>query len=68
MRRRSLAGALAGAAVAVALVRRRPARRRDRADLYYDDGSMLSLEDGAPDASPLVALAREALRAVAPAP
>lgn len=63
MRRRSLVGALLGAAWAAALLRRRAAGRGERVDLYYDDGSMVSLADGSPDASPLLALAREAVRA-----
>jgi hypothetical protein len=63
MRRLSLVGALAGAAAAAALLRRRSVERRERVDVYYDDGSMISLEDGAPDAAPLLALARDALRA-----
>jgi hypothetical protein len=58
-----LAGAVLGAAGAAALLRRRSAERRERVDVYYDDGSMISLEDGAPDAAPLLALARDALRA-----
>jgi hypothetical protein len=49
-----VAGALAGAAV----FRRRTAQR-DRADLYFEDGSMLSLTNGSPGAQPLLAKARE---------
>lgn len=63
MRRLSLAGALVGAVGAAALLRRRAVERRERVDLYYGDGSMLSLEDGSQEAAPLLALAREALRA-----
>ena len=40
------AGSLAGSV----LVRRRAARKRERVDLYADDGSMLSLADGSPEA------------------
>jgi hypothetical protein len=68
MRRRSLLGAALGAAGAVALLRRRTAERREHVDLYYDDGSMLSLERGAPDAAPLLQLARDALRAAGGSP
>jgi hypothetical protein len=63
MRRLSLLGAVLGAAGAAALLRRRSAERRERVDVYYDDGSMISLEDGARDAAPLLDLAREALQA-----
>jgi hypothetical protein len=35
---------------------------RDRADLYFEDGSMLSLTNGAPGAERLLPLAREILR------
>jgi hypothetical protein len=53
------AGSLAGAV----LFRRRAARRRERADLYFDDGSMISLVEGTPDAERLLPLARDVLRA-----
>jgi hypothetical protein len=48
------AGSLAGSV----LVRRRAARRRERVDLYAEDGSMVSLADGSPDAERLLAIAR----------
>jgi hypothetical protein len=53
------AGSLAGAV----LFRRRAARRRERADLYFDDGSMVSLVEGTPEAERLLPLAREVLAA-----
>ncbi len=56
----ALAGALLGAA---GLLRRGTARRRERVDLYFEDGSMVSLGEGSPEASRLLPLAREALRA-----
>ena len=40
---------------------RRSAGRRDRVHLYYDDGSMVTLERGAHEAEPLLAAARSAL-------
>ncbi len=53
------AGSLAG----MILWRRRFSQRRERVDLYYDDGSMVSLTEGSPDAERLLPLAREVLRA-----
>jgi hypothetical protein len=53
-----VAGGMLGAA---AFVRRRSATR-ERVDLYYEDGSMLSLASGSADAEPLLPLAREILR------
>ena len=58
------AGVVAAVLVAVAWVRRAGARRRERVDLYYADGSMVSLGDGSPEAERLLLLARDALRAV----
>jgi hypothetical protein len=43
--------------------RRRAATRRERIDLYYEDGSMISLDEGSPAAGRLLPLARETLRA-----
>jgi hypothetical protein len=48
-------GSLAGSI----LYRRRAARQRERVDLYAEDGSMVSVADGAPDAARLLAIARE---------
>ena len=53
-----VAGGMLGAA---AFVRRRSATR-ERVDLYYEDGSMLSLSSGSADAEQLLLLAREILR------
>ena len=49
------AGATVGALV---FVRRRSARSAVRADLYFDDGSMLSLDDQAPEIDGLMRAAR----------
>lgn len=55
---------LALASFAGAIVYRRAfARRRERVDLYYDDGSMVSLGEGSPGAERLLPLAREVLEA-----
>ena len=43
--------------------RRRTERRRTRVDLYFEDGSMVSLEAGRPDADRMLPLAAEALAA-----
>lgn len=39
---------------------RRREVRRERIHLYYDDGSMVTLERGAPEAEQLLAVARSA--------
>jgi hypothetical protein len=49
------AGSLAGSV----LYRRRAARRRERVDVYAEDGSMASFADGSPEAERVLALARE---------
>jgi hypothetical protein len=51
-----------GGMIAGAAFIRRQAAQRQRVDLYYADGSMLSLTDGAPGADRLLPLAREILR------
>jgi hypothetical protein len=64
-RRRLLTGFLlgAGSLAGTVLYRRRTARRRERVDLYYEDGSMVSLTEGSPDAERLLPLARDVLGA-----
>jgi hypothetical protein len=64
MRRSSAAilGVLVGMVTGAAFFRR-ATLRRERVDLYYEDGSMVSLGDGAPDAARLLPLAREFVRA-----
>jgi hypothetical protein len=56
-----IVGIVGGMAAGAAFVRRQAAQR-ERVDLYYADGSMLSLSDGAPGADRLLPLAREILR------
>ena len=46
----SLAGTIA--------FRRRFATRKERVDVYFEDGSMVSLSDGSPDAATVLPLAR----------
>jgi hypothetical protein len=70
MARRKLLGALSlavGSAAGAVLLRRRHAHRASRVDLYFDDGSMLSLAEGSPEAERLVPLGREALAVAGPA-
>jgi hypothetical protein len=59
MRRSAAAvlGVLGGMIAGAALIRRQSARR-DHADLYFEDGSMLSLTNGSPGAERLLPLAR----------
>jgi len=52
------AGSLAGSV----LVRRRAARRRERVDLYADDGSMHSFGEGTVEADRLLPIAHDLLR------
>jgi hypothetical protein len=58
--RNVLTGALLGAGSVIGgiLLRRRAARTRDRVDLYYGDGTMVSLT-GASAAEPFLRHARE---------
>ena len=55
-----------GAGAATVLLRRNARGRRDRVDLYFADGSMVSLADGSPEGDRLLALGREVLRATTP--
>jgi len=48
------------------LYRRSSGRRRDRVDVYFDDGSMVSLVEGSPEADALLPLARAVLAAARP--
>jgi hypothetical protein len=54
---------LAAAAAAGAVVWQRRQARRERVDLYFADGSMVSLEEGSLDADRLLPLARDVLAA-----
>ena len=62
--RRSIAALLGiiGGMLAGAAFIRRQAAHRERADLYFEDGSMLSLTNGSPGAQTLLPLAREVIR------
>jgi len=62
-RHKAVAGAalVAGSLAGLVALRRRSARRRDRVDVYFEDGSMVSLADGAPEASTVLPLASRIL-------
>lgn len=51
----------AGSAAGAALWRRRSGRRKERVDLYFPDGSMISVAEGSPQAGLLLPIARRAL-------
>jgi hypothetical protein len=55
-----IVGVLGGMMAGAAFIRRRTAER-ERADLYFEDGSMLSLSNGSPGAERLLPLARRIL-------
>ena len=57
----ALLGIGLGAGAGTILLRRGGRARRERVDLYFDDGSMISLTDGSPDAAQLLPLARRIL-------
>jgi hypothetical protein len=62
--RRSVAailGVVGGMLAGAAFIRRRAASS-ERADLYYEDGSMISISNGSADAERLFPLAREVIR------
>jgi hypothetical protein len=65
MRRRLilLVGFIIGALAGSMLYRRSFARRPERIDVYYDDGSMVSYVDGSGEADSLLPAARDALAA-----
>jgi hypothetical protein len=56
--------ALVGIAFAgIVVYRRRFMARRERVDLYYEDGSLISLEQGQDGSATLLPLAHDVLRA-----
>jgi hypothetical protein len=65
MRRKALGllGFASGLLAGSVLYRRTIARRRERIDVYFDDGTMLTLVDGSPEAEDALSIARDALAA-----
>jgi hypothetical protein len=53
----------AGSFGASVYYRRRAVRRRARVDLYYEDGTMVSLPEGSPGAEKLLPIAHDLLHA-----
>jgi len=56
-----LSGFVTGAVAGSLVYRRSVGRRRDRLDVYFDDGSMVSLVEGSPEADRILPVARELL-------
>jgi len=66
MKRRllGLLGFATGIFAGSVVLRRRFRKPRDRVEVYFDDGAMISYVEGAPEAATLLDAARDALRAV----
>ena len=67
MARRRLLGLLGfgtGLAAGSVLYRRSYGRRRERVDIYFDDGSMVSFAEGSAEAERLLQVARDVVAAV----
>ena len=64
MRRGRLVALALGAASLAGVLWKRGRRRRERVDLYFEDGSMISLAGDSAEGQLLIPYAREALRAV----
>ena len=65
MRRKALGlfGFATGVFAGSVLYRRTLARRRERVDVYFDDGTMITYVDGSPEADAVLPIARDALAA-----
>jgi hypothetical protein len=66
MRRKALGllGFASGIFAGSVLYRRTVTRRRERVDVYFEDGAMITYDDGSPEAAELLPIARDALAAV----
>ena len=60
---RALAVGVAVGSAAGAILLRRRTRSRDRVELYFDDGSLVTVGKGEPDAERLLSPARDLLAA-----
>ncbi len=58
-----LAAAVGAVLAAISFVRRGTVRKRERVDLYFDDGSMVSFADGSQEADTLQPVAQAVLAA-----
>ena len=65
MKRKALGlfGFASGLVAGSVLYRRTVARRRERVDVYFENGSMITFDDGSPEADTLLPIARDALSA-----
>jgi len=65
MKRKALGlfGFASGLVAGSVLYRRTVARRRERVDVYFENGSMITFDDGSPEADKLLPIARDALSA-----
>lgn len=65
MKRRALGlfGFATGLFAGSVLYRRTVARRRERVDVYFENGSMITFDDGSAEADALLPIARDALSA-----
>jgi len=59
----TLLGFVTGMFAGGVLYRRSTSRRRERLDLYFDDGSMVSFVEGSPEAERLLPVARDVIAA-----
>ncbi len=57
----TLLGFATGVAAGSVVLRRQFGRRRDRVEVYFDDGSMHSFTEGTPEAERLLPIATELL-------
>jgi hypothetical protein len=62
----ALAGFVTGVVAGVIAERRSAGSKRERLELYFDDGSFVTLADGSPDAARLLPLAHKVLTAARP--
>jgi hypothetical protein len=59
----AVAAAAVGSAAGAVLLRRRASSRRERLELFFEDGTPVTLTQGTPEAERLLAYARQLLAA-----